>query len=287
MIRVHNNYLAVFFALASALTIAVGTVWRHQIVVRHNNSAPENAQNSTLGAIKKPTWWLSLSLAWLAYGFQAVALAFGSLLVVQPILVLSLLMTLLLAAKVEGRRMEIDESFWATVLTLAVGVLVVIGRPMPGSRTVPGWEWVAAVGIGAVAMAITTYVSAKQTPTVRAFLLGAVCGGVFGYLALFSKTAVDEFVSGGISGLLGTWPVYALLAAAVVGTLVQQYAFSAGNLAQSLPAMKVFEPLLAYSLGIMLLGESFKVDTLFGYLLMGVSVLAMFAATFALSRKPA
>ncbi|MBG6122558.1 DMT family transporter [Corynebacterium aquatimens] len=267
------------FALLSALTIAVGTVWRHQIVVQHDSS--------TLGTFKKPTWWLSLSLAWLAYGFQAVALAYGSLLVVQPVLVLSLLMTLLLAARVEGRHMDVDESFWATVLTVAVGALVIIGRPLPGTRAVTGVEWGTAVAVGAVTMVVTSYLAARQDRTTRAFLLGAICGAMFGYLAVFSKTAVDEFVHGGIIGLVTTWPLYALLASAVIGTVVQQYAFSSGNLAQSLPAMKVFEPLVAYTLGILLLGESFKVEGFVGYLIMVVAVLAMFAATFALSRKPA
>lgn len=293
MIRVHNNFLAVVFAFASALTIAVGTVWRHQIIIRHDRHAADSANgsgstHSTLGALRKPTWWMSLTLAWVAYGFQAVALAFGSLLVVQPVLVLSLLMTLLLAARVEGRRMEVDETFWATVLTAAVGVLVILGRPLPGSRQPANNEWLIAVGAGVAVIALVIFAARalSHLAATRAFLLGAACGAIFGYLAVFSKTAVDEFVAGGMMRLATTWPVYALLAAAVVGTLVQQYAFSAGNLAQSLPAMKIFEPLLAYLLGLVLLGESFDVSTPVGWALMAVAVLAMFAATFMLSRKP-
>lgn len=293
MKRVHNNALAVLFAFASAMTIAVGTVWRHQIVLRYNaeqntpgQGGPEQkSSGGAIGAIKRPTWWLSLSLAWLAYGFQAVALAFGTLLVVQPVLVLSLLLTLLLSARVEHRRMELDETFWATVLTVAVGVLVVLGKPEPGSREARTSEWLIAVGAGAVVMGVTAFAAKRQGPVMRAFLLGAVCGAIFGYLAVFSKTAVDAFVRGGIAELVSTWPLYALLGAAVVGTIVQQYAFSAGNLSRSLPAMKIFEPLLAYSLGMTLLGETFTVTTVWGWALMAVAVAAMFVATFFLSRK--
>lgn len=161
MNRVHNNALAVFFAFASALTIAIGTVWRHQIVLRYNAEQQEKLEKrekrdeaggqppaGAIGAIRRPTWWLSLSLAWLAYGFQAVALAFGTLLVVQPVLVLSLLLTLVLSARVEQRKMEIDETFWATILTVAVGVLVVLGRPEPGAREASISEWLVALGAG-------------------------------------------------------------------------------------------------------------------------------------------
>lgn len=296
MNTVHNNVLAVLFAFASALTIAIGTVWRHQIVLHYNDEqqaqheqqqAQHERQRSAgaIGAVKRPTWWLSLSLAWVAYGFQAVALAFGTLLVVQPVLVLSLLLTLLLSARVEHRRMELDETFWATVLTVAVGVLVVLGRPEPGSREASISEWLVALGAGMAAMAVTAFVAKRQTSVMRAFLLGAICGAIFGYLAVFSKTAVDAFVRGGIVELVTTWPLYALIAAAVVGTIVQQYAFAAGDLSRSLPAMKIFEPLLAYSLGMTLLGETFTVTTVWGWVLMALAVVAMFVATFFLSRK--
>lgn len=298
MNRVHNNALAVFFAFASALTIAIGTVWRHQIVLRYNAEQQEKLEKrekrdeaggqrsaGAIGAIRRPTWWLSLSLAWLAYGFQAVALAFGTLLVVQPVLVLSLLLTLVLSARVEQRKMEIDETFWATILTVAVGVLVVLGRPEPGAREASISEWLVALGAGVVVMGATVLAARRQRSVMRAFLLGAVCGAIFGYLAVFSKTTVDAFVRGGVPELVTTWPLYALLGAAIVGTIVQQYAFSAGNLSQSLPAMKIFEPLLAYSLGMTLLGETFTVSTVWGWVLMALAVLAMFVATFFLSRK--
>lgn len=290
MSRVHNNALAVVFAFASALTIAIGTVWRHQIVLRYNAEQRSKGQNSqrsagAIGAVKRPTWWLSLSLAWLAYGFQAVALAFGTLLVVQPVLVLSLLLTLVLSARVERRNMELDETFWATVLTAAVGVLVILGRPEPGTREAHSSEWLIALGVGVVVMGVTAVVAARTGAVMRAFLLGAICGAIFGYLAVFSKTTVDAFVRGGIGEMVTTWPLYALLGAAVVGTIVQQYAFSAGNLSQSLPAMKIFEPLLAYSLGMTLLGEKFTVTTVWGWVLMALAVVAMFVATFFLSRK--
>lgn len=298
MNRVHNNALAVFFAFASALTIAIGTVWRHQIVLRYNAEQREKQEKleeqgeaggqrsaGAIGAIKRPTWWLSLSLAWLAYGFQAVALAFGTLLVVQPVLVLSLLLTLVLSARVEHRKMAIDETFWATILTAAVGVLVVLGRPEPGAREASISEWLVALGAGVAVMGVTALAAKRQESVMRAFLLGAICGAIFGYLAVFSKTTVDAFVRGGVVELVTTWPLYALLGAAVVGTIVQQYAFSAGNLSQSLPAMKIFEPLLAYSLGMTLLGETFTVSTVWGWTLMALAVVAMFVATFFLSRK--
>src|SRR5699024_7776831 len=70
--EVHSNLLAVLFALASALTIAWGTVVRHRIA----EEAP--AYGSLKGspfwhAISRPLWWACTGTALLGYGLQVVA----------------------------------------------------------------------------------------------------------------------------------------------------------------------------------------------------------------------
>ncbi len=281
-----NNALAVFFAFLSALTIAVGTVWRHRILRRGLDHSESNA--SPMASISKPAWWLSLSLAFCAYGMQAVALAFGSLLVVQPVLVLSLMLTLVFSARAERRVMELDEIFWAAVLTVCVGVVVVLGRPLPGQRLAPTWQWSICLGFAAVVFgSLFAIAYRRRTPApTKALLFGIVCGAVFGLLALFSKVTVDAFTRGGVAELLVTWQFWGLLVSSVVGTVVQQYAFGAGVLSRSLPAMKIVEPLVALFLGFFLLGESFAVTSLVGWAAIVAAIVGMMAATGMLSRRP-
>ena len=57
----HSNALAILFAFISALMIAVGTVWRHRILRAGLSQAEANA--SPMDSLKRPTWWLSLALA--------------------------------------------------------------------------------------------------------------------------------------------------------------------------------------------------------------------------------
>ena len=66
-----------------------------------------------------------------------------------------------------------------------------------------------------------------------------------------------------------------MLASAVLGTVVQQYAFGAGKLATTLPAMKVVEPLVALSLGLALLGEKFALTGFLGWTAMVVTIAGM------------
>lgn len=281
---VHSNLLAILFALASALTIAWGTVVRHRIA----EEAP--ADGSLKGspfwnAVSRPLWWAGTGTALLGYGLQVVALGFGTLLVVQPILVLSLMFTLPLSARYDGRRISVTEMSWAGLLTAAVAILVILGRPLAGNPHPPLDRWVPALVAGAVALTLLERLAQLQIRRHKALLLGVVTGALFGYVAVLSKAVVDVFLQGSVMGLLTNWETYGLILGATLGTIVQQYSFNAGALKNSLPAMTITEPIVAFSLGYAVLGERFQVTTALGWSLMGVALLAMIASTVALSRR--
>lgn len=274
-----ENLLAVVFALASALTIAWGTVVRHRVA-----SASDDGQLPIFAAVRSGWWWAGLVAALTGYGLQILALNFGTLLIVQPILVLSLMFTLPLSARMEGRRISKAESAWAGLLTVAVAVLVVLGRPTPGTELPSLSQWLWSFGVGAVVIGAMGAAVFRLPRPGRAVVLGAMTGAIMGYLALMSKAVVDAFAHAGAVGLLSSWELYALLALAGVGTAVQQGSFNAGALKNSLPAMTIVEPLVAFTLGYVVLGEYFQVATSAGWFTMGVALTVMVGATVALSR---
>jgi hypothetical protein len=276
---VQSNLLAVLFALASALTIAWGTVVRHRIA----EHAPEG-RSPILTAIRRPLWWAGMSTAVIAYGLQVVALTFGPLLVVQPVLVMSLMFTLPLSALYDGRRVSISETFWSTLLTLGVGVVVILGRPIGGENHPSIHQWWPSLIIGATILVGMERVARHLIRRERALLEGLVTGALFGFVAVFSKAVADVFVSGGFAGLLTAWELYALILTATIGTLVQQNAFNAGALRTSLPAMKIGEPIVAFSLGYIVLGEKFQVYD-WEWIWMALAIIVVIVSTVVLSRK--
>ncbi len=273
-----SHVLAIFFALLSALTIAWGTVIRHRIA----EVAPEG-KSPVMVAVKRPVWWLGMGSAIVAYMFQIVALSFGPLLVVQPCLVMSLTLTLIVSAIVEHRRFTFAEGFWSTVTTLAVLIVVLLGRPQHGNPQPDFSSWVLPIAVGAVLMLLAARWSSNQIRRERAFTLGLITGAVFGYVALFSKAVADILPRQGVLALVASWELYALIAASIIGTLVQQYAFNAGALRTSLPAMKIGEPMVAFSLGYLVLGERFHVDGP-QIIVIILAIAAMIWATLQLSR---
>lgn len=273
-----SNLIAIAFALASALVIAWGTVVRQRIA--------ENADRSVMRtAMTSPLWWIGTASAVIAYGLQLIALGFGTLLIVQPILVLSLMFTLPLAAWYQGRRMSSEELIWCSLLTISVGVILVFGRPTGGVTSPPLERWLPSFALGLAAMVFFS-VLAQRIRTQRALLLGVVCGILYGFVAVLSKAVVDTLMEFGINGLLTSWPFYTLVIAAGSGTVLQQYSFHAGPLKHSLPAMKIIEPLIAFTLGYTVLSEQFQVHTFFGWTVMAFAVATMVFATIVLSQKP-
>lgn len=282
--EVHSNLLAVIFALASALTIAWGTVVRHRI-------AGEAAVDGTLrgspliNAISRPLWWAGTGTALLGYGFQVVALSFGTLLVVQPILVLSLMFTLPLAAHSDGRRLRPHEIIWSLLLTASVTVLVLLGNPAPGDTSPPVERWLWVIAIGAAVLIALTIIAHFLQGAYRALTLGIVTGSVFGFVAVLSKAFVDIALHEGAIALLLSWETYALIGGASLGTAVQQYSFNAGALRHSLPAMTSSEPIVAFTLGYVVLREQFQVSSVLGWTAMGLAAVIMATATVMLTRR--
>lgn len=278
-----NNLLAVLFALISALTIAWGTVIRHRIAEK----APADGTWSgspVITAIRRPLWWIASSTALVGYSFQVVALGYGSLLIVQPILVLSLLFTMPMSAFYDKRRLLPDEIMWGTILSLAVATVIILGKPIGGHSQPALTMWLVSVTIGTVVMALLFFVSYKLPTGVRGLLLGIAVGINYGFVAVLSKAVVEEYNDNGLLGLLISWDLYLLIGGAVIGTVLQQYAFNAGALRRSLPAMTTVEPIVAFGLGYLVLGEKFDVHG-YNWFIMILALVAMVLSTFALSAR--
>jgi hypothetical protein len=117
--------LAVFFALLAAVFAAVGIVVRQRATM----DVPAEKGVSTVmltTLLRRKLWWAGTAAAVAGYGFQALALGYGSLLLVQPVLVSALLFALPLSARLAGRRVTRGEWMWALVLTAALTVFVAL-----------------------------------------------------------------------------------------------------------------------------------------------------------------
>ncbi|AWK72729.1 hypothetical protein CBI38_15320 [Rhodococcus oxybenzonivorans] len=272
---------SVLCALVAALLFACASVAQQSAA----SVVPEDAGLMT-SLVRSPRWWAGVAGDGGGYIMQAVALALGSVLVVQPLLVTALLFALPLSAKFSGYRLNRTTWVLAVALAAALALFLVVGNPTEGNIDAPFREWVIPLAIvGSVVAAAALAGMTKIGPGWRALLLGAASGALYGVAVAFTKYVV-ELVPRGLWTVLSSWQTWSLVAAGLVGVYLQQRAFQVGPLSASLPALTIAEPLAAVFLGMTVLDERLRVDGP-GLIVVGCAVAVMLIATIGLSRSQA
>lgn len=275
--------VAIGSALLAAFCAAVGIVVRQRAI---QNSPPGFDDSTAIMTswIRQPSWWAGTVGAIGGYVFQALALAHGSLLLVQPLLVSSLLFVLPLGAKFSNQHVRTRDWCWALVLTAALTVFVLVGQPHEGHYRPPVPAWTVALA-GAVPVLVVCVVAAGRTVgRPRAMLLATAVAVLLGMIAVLTKVSTQRFAVHGWHGLLTEPAPYLLIVLALIVTVLQQSAFHAGALQASVPIMLVGEPVVAVLLGVLILGEHLVVRGAGGFVLL-VAVVAMTTATIALGHE--
>jgi drug/metabolite transporter (DMT)-like permease len=282
---VASHALAIGSALLAAFWAAVGIVVR-QRAIQGEAGNPEDSGAIVTSWVRRPSWWAGTLGAVGGYVFQALALAHGSLLLVQPLLVSSLLFVLPLGARFSNQHVRVRDWYWALVLITALTVFVLVGQPREGHYRPPVPAWSVAL-IGSVPVVIVCVLAARRmVGRPRAMLLATAVAVLLGMIAVLTKVSTHRLAVRGWYGLLTVPAPYLLVVLAVAVTVLQQSAFHAGALQASVPIMLVGEPVVAVLLGVVILGEHLVVRGA-GALILTLAVAAMTAATIALGRDSA
>ena len=191
------------------------------------------------------------------FAFQAVALHYGQLSVVQPILVTELVFVLVLRRV--WIRQDVARAAWTAVLVVcgALAVFLAVAEPTGGNLTPETAEWLSALLVFGGAIAGLAVLGMRGSPMRRAALFAVAAALAWALMATFLKTATETLTTSGISGMLTRWPVYALAAAAITGTLLEQSALHVGPLSVSQPLLVIINPLASIILSIWLFDERF------------------------------
>lgn len=274
----------VLLSIASAASYGLAAVLQHQAAKR---VAPELAMRAGIlvHLARRPVWLVGNALDGVGYLFQFLALRRGSLSLVEPILVLSLVFALPVAAWLSHRRISVAEFMSTGAVTAGLALFLGVARPGLGHPDASGAAWtvltiVIVLGCGTVALG-----ARHGTPPRAAVLLGAGSGMAFGYVAALTERT-GHLLDAGVLHTLTTWVPYAMVVGAIVALLLTQSAFHAGALRLSLPTLTVAQPLVAVAIGLGFFGE--HIETRGPAPVVEVLGLALTVfGVFALARSPA
>jgi drug/metabolite transporter (DMT)-like permease len=243
----------IVLSIVSAASYGLAAVLQHHAAV---DEAPELSVRVGLlvRLVRRPVWLIGNALDGVGYLFQFLALRRGSLLLVEPLLVLSLVFALPVTAWLDHRRISASDVGSTAIIMGGLALFLGMANPGLGHPDASATAWVVlsvvvAVGCGAMAVG-----ARGGSPRRAAVLLGAGSGTAFGFVAALTERT-GHLLDSGVLHTLGTWEPYALVVGASVALLLTQSAFHAGALRLSLPTLTVAQPIVAVAIGLGIFGE--------------------------------
>lgn len=244
--------IAVLLAIGAAVLFAIAAVLQHRAA--HSIArlvAPSAARTGrrTAGHLTSSRTWIAGAVVTLVgFGVHASALHLGSLAVVQPLMTLTLPVSIVLGAARERR--STDRGDWVGVGLMCAGVAAFLAV----TASAPGTERSRAVLFTAclvsIALAGLLGLVGRGLPGApRAAAWGSSAALAFGVTAALTKAATADLAEHGPIGLLGSWPFWGLIVCAIGGVAIEQAAFSVGALAAVMVPVTLLNPIAACVLG--------------------------------------
>ncbi len=250
--------VTIVFALAAALANAIHLMTQHAASV--GVSEKHRGWELVPVLIRQPLWLLGWAAAAGGFAFQAIALHSGQLSVVQPLLVTELVFALIL------RRFWVHQHIakmaWtaALVTCAALAVFLTAAQPHGGLSQPDATDWASALAVFGGLVVLLSVLARWGSPVRRAALYATAASITWALMAAFIKATTDVLTASGPVATLEHWPVYALIASGVLGSVLQQAALQVGPLSVSQPLIVVVDPAVAIVLSVWIFDERFTVS---------------------------
>src|SRR5215472_623225 len=245
------------FALLTSASNATAAVLQRKAAAQ---VPPERSMHFSLIAdlMRRKVWLAGIGMVIVAAVAQAAALATGPIALVQPIFIIELPLTLVLATLV-GRNVKLHQLPWTAIIVTTVGLGAGLAVAAPGGATesAQNSSWVIALiaAGGFLTVLIGTAVGTRGEPRAALLGLAAACG--YALTAALLKNAMFDLDSGA-SQFFTNWHIYAAALVGVGALFLLQNALQAGSLVASQPMLTVGDALISICFGVTLYSENFR-----------------------------
>jgi drug/metabolite transporter (DMT)-like permease len=235
--------------------------------------------------LHRPAWFGGILAVIAGFLLQAVALGSGRISVVEPVLVLELPATLLLAALVFRSSLSAREWGAAAAMTAGLAALLYALSPSGGSSAAVSWQlWVTAVGLNVAVVGIGVGWAVSQPAGARrAAILGASTGCTFGLTAALIKGMTDQ-AAHGLTHIFTSWQLYAMIVSGSGAMFLLQSAMNAGRLLATQPGLTLVDPVVSILWGVFVFKEQARGGWFVLLALAGAAVVTV--SVVALARSP-
>lgn len=244
--------MSAVLALLAAASFAIGSALQQRGTLEA--PSPEGDPHFLAEIIRRPIWWMGATCQAVGWLLQALALARGTLVVVQSLCALSLVFALPAGTWLTDQ--HVDRRAVAGAVTAFAGIVgfVLVGEPSGGIDHPSARGWLVAIAISVALMACLAVTALRQRGPLSATLFATAAGICFGVQAALTKEWVSD-LGEGLGHVLSTWTTYALIVSALGGFALQQSALKTGFLAPAMAASNTATLIASVVLGIVLFEE--------------------------------
>lgn len=250
---------AVLLALASAACFALSSVLQQRAAKQEKRYSALDPR-LLVRLLRRPLWLGSWLPDLTAIGLQTLALRFGPLALVQPILVGGLFLAVPLEAAFDRRRPQARDLAGIGLSVVGLAAFLGAAQPRAGVSDPSPMAWLG-VGIGTgAALAFCLLIARRAGDIRRGTLLGIATGMLYAVTASLLKAVIGK-VTAHPWALLADWHLYALIVVGLVGLVLNQSAFQKGPIAAPLTALTLVDPVVSVVIAVTAFHERLSVDT--------------------------
>lgn len=270
-------------AVASAFCSAMGGVLQ-RLGVETAPASDAMRLRLLTNAFRRGIWLLGFAFLLLTFVLQAMALRFGDLSVVQPVVTTDLLFVIAILALWFHRHVGWREAGGSLAVVVGLAGFLVLASPaagkgIPGDR---GWGIVTAVVVGVTVILVA---AGQRGPRwTRAAVLGTAAAMLFAYNASLTK-ATTTLITEGWGHVFTHWEPYMIGVAGGLGFFLLQNALHAGPLAASRAAGVIVNPLVSIVIGVSVFDEHLRGGPVFVAAEI-VALAVMCGGAFVLTQSP-
>jgi hypothetical protein len=207
--------------------------------------------------VRRPMWLVGIAATIAGLGLQVVALGFGPLLLVQPLLVSALPFASFFGAVLVHKRLDKVIVGGAFICVGGLSAFLLLARPTGGSdHLVPSAPLGGLASAFAVVAVGGLVLSSLVSGPAKVLGLALATGVFYGLTAGLMKVVAGELREG-IAAPFQHWTLYAVCVVGPIGFLLSQNTFQLGRMVSpALAVITTVDPLVGVAIGVWWLGES-------------------------------
>lgn len=251
--------LAIILALLAAVALAYGAQFQNDAVVQKNTAKQTLKGALSLKQLMKlithPRWLSGTLFMAIAIVLQLGALSLAPLIVVQPIGAVALVITSLLNARATKTKLNRGTIIAVGLCALGIAAFVSMASGVANETELNDDRLREVLAVLAVILFIFGALFFTIGKRMKALIYVVGAGVLYGFVATLAKVVIQRIYQGQFELLTILCAIGLLIAVSLGGWFVQN-AYSSGPPDLVIAGLTVIDPLVAVSIGIIILGEA-------------------------------